>query len=48
MNEEVEEAREWDSEKRSSPYSTVEDVEDEWCDCCGDAHTCEDCVEARP
>jgi hypothetical protein len=37
------EAREWDSEKRNSPYSTVADIEDEYCDCCGDAHDCEDC-----
>jgi hypothetical protein len=45
---ECEMAREWDSEKRSSPYSTVADVEDEFCDCCqtdlgkGD---CEICAE---
>ncbi len=37
------EARMWDSEKRDSPFSTVADVEDEFCDCCGDAHDCEDC-----
>lgn len=44
--DEVDEAREWDSEKRSSPYSTVSDVEDEFCDACGDEHTCEVCKEA--
>lgn len=44
MNTEPIEARLWDSESRNSPYSTVADVEDEYCDCCGDAHDCEDCV----
>jgi len=29
------EARMWDSEKRSSPYSTVADPDDETCECCG-------------
>jgi hypothetical protein len=40
------EARMWDSEKRNSPYSTVADIEDEFCDCCGDAHDCGDCEAA--
>ena len=34
----------WDSERRNSPYSTVADIEDEYCDSCGDDHTCEDCT----
>ena len=34
----------WDSEKRNSPFSTVADIEDEYCDACGDAHTCPDCL----
>lgn len=38
------EAALWDDETRTSPYSTVADVEDEWCDACGDAHTCEECT----
>jgi hypothetical protein len=48
---ECEMAREWDSEKRSSPYSTVADVEDEFCDCCqtdlghGDCTDCEEVAE---
>ncbi len=33
----------WDSESRESPFSTVSNVEDEFCDACGDEHTCEDC-----
>jgi hypothetical protein len=35
---------EWDSESRNSAYSTVADIEDEFCDACGDEHTCEDCT----
>jgi hypothetical protein len=42
---ECEAARAWDSESRRSPFSTVADVEDEYCDACGDAHTCEDCTD---
>ncbi|MBA2312748.1 MAG: hypothetical protein H0V97_08115 [Actinobacteria bacterium] len=44
MSDQCVEAQEWDSEKRDSPYSTVSDVEDEFCDACGDAHDCDDCV----
>jgi hypothetical protein len=33
----------WDSEKRSSPYSTVSDPSDETCECCGGSG-CEDCT----
>jgi hypothetical protein len=40
---ETEAAQSWDSEKRNSPFSTVADIEDEYCDTCGDEHTCEDC-----
>ena len=40
---ETEAARVWDSERRDSPFSTVTDVEDEFCDACGDRHDCEDC-----
>lgn len=33
--DEAPEARAWDSEKRSSPYSTVADPhEDDWCEAC--------------
>jgi hypothetical protein len=38
---ECEPARWWDSD---SPFSTVADVEDEYCDACGDAHTCSECT----
>jgi ATP sulfurylase len=44
MYDETEAARLWDSERRDSPFSTVANAEDEYCDACGDAHTCEDCT----
>jgi hypothetical protein len=31
---ETQAAQMWDSEKRSSPYSTVADIEDEFCETC--------------
>jgi len=33
-NDETEAAASWDSEKRSSPYSTVADLEDNYCESC--------------
>lgn len=41
-------AASWDSERRDSPFSTVADVEDTFCDACGDAKTCSDCLAAMP
>ena len=35
--------RMWDSEKRNSPYSTVADIEDESCECCGGDHDISEC-----
>jgi hypothetical protein len=45
IENEVIEARLWDSERRDSPYSTVADVEDEFCDTCGDDRSCDICRE---
>jgi hypothetical protein len=45
------EARVWDSEKRSSPFSTVDDPNSEICECCGveagkgDCEFCDECRE---
>ena len=43
-HDETPESAMWDSEKRSSPYSTVANPEDEWCEVC-ENEGCDCCCE---